>query len=134
MLGDRYPPSAVLVGGAALSLAGLVVLALNGGPAGVLVSAAAYGTGYGAIQTSAFLTMIGRGARSETGAISALWNSGIDLGSSLGGTLIGLAAAHCGYGPAAWVLPIVVVLSLPLFMVPAKPISPPVAEAEIFIR
>jgi predicted MFS family arabinose efflux permease len=78
--------------------------------------------------------MSARGITSDSGAISALWNSGIDLGASLGGTLIGLAAASYGYVAAAWVLPAVVALSLPLFLWRGRPISAPVAETEIFVR
>jgi predicted MFS family arabinose efflux permease len=116
ILGDRLPTRIVLVGGVAASLAGLVVLALHAGAATVLIAAAAYGAGYGTIQTAAFLALSDRGLRSDAGAISALWNSGIDLGSSLGGTLIGLAAASYGYVAAVWVLPVVVAMSLPLFL------------------
>jgi predicted MFS family arabinose efflux permease len=72
-----------------------------------------------------------RGIRSDSGAISALWNSGIDLGSSFGGTLIGLAAASYGYVAAVWVLPVVVATSLPLFLWPARPSITLVAETEI---
>jgi predicted MFS family arabinose efflux permease len=93
-----------------------------------------YGAGYGTTQTAAFLAMSDRGIRSDAGAISALWNSGIDLGSSLGGTLIGLAAASYGYVAAVWVLPVVVTMSLPLFLWRSRPIKAPVADIDIFVR
>jgi predicted MFS family arabinose efflux permease len=134
VLGDRLPTRIVLVGGVAAALGGLVMLALHTGPATVLVAAAAYGAGFGTTQTAVFLAMSARGITSDSGAISALWNSGIDLGASLGGTLIGLAAASYGYFAAAWVLPVVVALSLPLFLWRGRPISAPVAETEIFVR
>jgi predicted MFS family arabinose efflux permease len=134
VLGDRMPSRIVLIGGAAASLAGLVVLALHGGAATVLIAAVAYGTGYGTVQTAVFLAMSERGARSDSGAISALWNSGIDLGASFGGTLIGLAAASYGYVAAVWVLPVVVATSLPLFLWRGRQINVPVAETEIFVR
>jgi predicted MFS family arabinose efflux permease len=134
VLGDRMPTRIVLVGGVATSLAGLVVLALHGGAATVLVAAAAYGAGYGTTQTTVFLAMSERSTTSDSGAISALWNSGIDLGASFGGTLIGLAAASYGYLAAVWVLPVVVAISLPLFLSPGRRINVPVAEPEIFVR
>jgi predicted MFS family arabinose efflux permease len=134
VLGDRLPVRAVLVGGVAVSLAGLVVLALHSGEVSVLVAAAAYGAGYGTTQTAAFLALSDRGIRSDAGAISALWNSAIDLGSSLGGTLIGLAAATYGYVAAVWVLPVVVAVSLPLFLWQRKPINAPVADIDVFVR
>ena len=134
VLGDRLPTRIVLIGGVAASLAGLVVLALHNGGVTVLVGAAAYGAGYGTIQTTAFLALSERGTRSDSGAISALWNSGIDLGSSLGGTLIGLAAATYGYVAAVWVLPVVVAASLPLFMWRGAPTNGAVVETELVAR
>jgi len=134
VLSDRWPARMVLIGGVVASLIGLVVLALHRDGATVLFAAAVYGAGYGAIQTAAFLAMSERGIPSDSGAISAFWNSGIDLGSSLGGTLIGLAAASYGYLAAVWVLPIVVAMSLPLFLWRSTPISAAVAEPEIFVR
>ena len=130
VLSDRQPPHTVLIGGVAGSLAGLIVLALHGGAATVLVAAAAYGAGFGASQTAAFLAMTERGTTSDSGAISALWNAGIDLGASVGGSLIGVAAANYGYVAAAWVLPVVVVMSLPLFLWAAKPVNGPLTEAD----
>jgi MFS family permease len=133
VLGDRLPTRAVLVGGLAASLAGLVVLALHTGGVSVLVAAAAYGAGYGATQTTAFLAMSERGTSADSGAISALWNSGIDLGASFGGSLIGLAAASYGYVAAVWVLPVVVATSLPLFL-RGRRMGVPEAGTEIFVR
>jgi len=123
---DRIGARSVLVGGILLSLLGLVALALHSNPAVVLVAGFAYGAGYGSIQTAAYVGMLERGTARESGAISALWNSGIDLGSSLGGTLIGITAAQAGYGPAAWVLPGAVLLALPLFFLPGRTL--PVSE------
>jgi predicted MFS family arabinose efflux permease len=134
VLGDRLPTRTILIGGVAVALAGLVTLALHGGAVTVLIAAAAYGAGYGTTQTMVFLAMSERAVKSDSGAISALWNSGIDLGGSLGGMLIGLGAAVYGYGAAVWVLPIVVATSLPLFMLRGGPINAPAATAEILVR
>ena len=123
ILSDRVPTRAVLLGGVAASLAGLIVLALHSGGATVLVAAAAYGAGYGTIQTATFVAMSDRGISSDAGPISALWNSGIDLGASFGGTLIGLSAASYGYITAGWVLPVVVAMALPLFLWRGRSIS-----------
>jgi predicted MFS family arabinose efflux permease len=134
LLGDRRPPRTVLIGGMATALIGLVMLAQHGGPALVIVSALAYGTGFGAVQTAAFLAMTERGTAADAGPISALWNGAIDFGASVGGTLIGLAAARYGYDAAIWVLPIVVACSLPLFLVRTRPLTVAIAEAETLIR
>jgi predicted MFS family arabinose efflux permease len=120
---DRRPPRVVMIGGIVASLAGLVALPLHGGAPAVLFAAVAYGTGYGVAQTAAFLAMTQRGTAADTGAISALWNGGIDLGAALGGAAIGLAAARYGYASAAWVLPVAVVVALPLFLLPAPRIQ-----------
>ena len=130
VLGDRWPARSVLVASVALALLGLVALAIGGSPLTVLFAAATYGAGFGGIHTTAYLVMTERGTRSDAGAISALWNSGIDMGGSLGGSLVGLAAASYGYGAAAWVLPIVMAASLPLFLWRTKPVIVPAAEAE----
>jgi MFS family permease len=130
LLADVVPPRRVLVGGVLISLCGLVALALHTNAAVVIFAGLAYGTGYGAIQTAAYVAMLERGTARDSGAISAFWNSGIDLGSSLGGTLIGLSAAQFGYAAAAWVLPGAVLLSLPLFLwrtpaAPTRTVEPP---------
>lgn len=119
VVGDRRPVRLVLAAGIGSCVAGLVSLALHGNAAFVLGAALLYGGGYGAVQTAAFLALAQRGTAQDSGAVSALWNSGIDLGSSIGGSLIGLAAAHFGYAAAAWVLPVVVVVAMPLFLLRA---------------
>lgn len=134
VLSDRWPARIVLFGGVLASLIGLVVLALHSGGATVLVAAAVYGTGYGATQTAAFLAMSERGIGSDSGAISAFWNSGIDLGSSLGGTLIGLTAANSSYVAAVWVLPVVVAMSLPLFLWQGRPVNAPASDIDMALR
>jgi len=45
---------------------------------------------------------------------SALWNSAIDIGASAGGIMVGVSAAVYGYATAVWVMPIVLLMSLPL--------------------
>jgi predicted MFS family arabinose efflux permease len=120
VLGDRRPGRLVLAGGIGLTLAGLVALGLRSNPAVVLFAGLAFGGGYGAVQTAAYLAMTARGTADHRNTISALWNSGIDLGASLGGTLLGLTAARFGYGAAIWVIPVVVLLALPILLAPAR--------------
>jgi MFS family permease len=122
-IADRVGVRSVLVGGVLFSLLGLVALALHSNAVLVLFAGLAYGAGYGSIQTAAYVAMLERATARDSGAVSALWNSGIDGGSSIGGTLIGLTAAHAGYGAAAWVLPGTVLLALPLFLVPGRAIA-----------
>jgi predicted MFS family arabinose efflux permease len=129
---DRTGARGVLVGGTLLSLVGLVALAVHANPAFVIFAGLCYGAGYGSIQTAAYVGMLERGTARDSGAISALWNSGIDLGSSLGGTIVGLTAARVGYAAAAWVLPAAVLMALPLFLLGGRkvPVQTEVAATE----
>lgn len=130
VIGDRQPARLVLVGGIVLSLVGLVALAIRGGPALVLIAGGLYGLGFGTVQTAAYLAMTGRSAAAYATAVSALWNSGIDMGGSLGGVFLGLSAAQFGYAAAIWVVPVVVLLSLPIVLWPAKPVPVPASERD----
>ncbi len=120
VLGDRRPGAAVLLGSIAVVFVGLVALATRANPAVVVFSALAFGAGYGAVQTAIYLAMTARGSSAHRNTTSALWNSGIDLGASLGGTLLGLTAAGYGYATAIWAMPAVVLLAVPLVLLPAR--------------
>jgi predicted MFS family arabinose efflux permease len=111
-LGDRYSAFRLLAIGLALSVGGLAIFAGRPEPAFVLIGAGAYGFGNGAAQTGAYLLMIMRGASTEHFAVSALWNSAMDIGSGLGGAMIGMAAAFYGYPIAFWLIPVAGVASL----------------------
>lgn len=114
VIGDHQPSHLLLAGGVVLTATGLVALALHTGPLAVLIAAVAYGMGYGTMQTGSYLAMVERGARSDSAVTSALWNSATDVGAGVGGTMVGLAAAAYGYGTAVWVMPIVLLLSVPV--------------------
>ena len=120
VLGDKRPVRLLLTASVGVTFAGLVALASRANPAVVVFAALAFGAGYGAVQTTAYLAMSARGSNAHRNNVSALWNSGIDLGSSLGGSLLGLAAARFGYAAAIWAIPAVVAIALPLFLLPVK--------------
>lgn len=120
VLGDQRPGRLVLLGGIAVTAVGLVALATRANAAVVVFAAAAFGAGYGAVQTSVYLAMTARGS-GDPNTTSALWNSGIDLGASLGGTVLGVVAARYGYGTAIWAIPAVMLIALPLVLLPARP-------------
>lgn len=128
LIGDYQPARLILVSGVGLSAAGLVALATRGGPIAIMIAAAAYGTGYGAVQTGAYLAMTARGGSYSSSATSALWNIAIDLGGSVRGILIGLSAALYGYLNAVWAIPAVLLMSLPLFWWSRKLSSFPLAS------
>ena len=122
VLGDRLPGRRVLVGSIGLTALGLIALASRATPLVVVFAGIAFGAGYGGAQTAFYLGMTGRGSSRHHNAVSALWNIGIDLGSSLGGSLMGLAASRYGYGAAIWGIPAVAVLALvPLLLAPGRP-------------
>jgi predicted MFS family arabinose efflux permease len=114
VVGDRRPIRIVLTGGLAFMAIGLIALAVRGSPMTVLIAAATYGMGYGAIQTGSYLALVARSGRPDWAVTSALWNSAIDIGASAGGIMVGLSAAAYGYATAVWVMPIVLLMSLPL--------------------
>jgi predicted MFS family arabinose efflux permease len=114
VIGDHQPSHRLLAGGVVLTAIGLVALAVHAGPVAVLIAAVAYGMGYGTMQTGSYLAMVERGGRSDSAVTSALWNSATDVGAGAGGTMVGLAAAAYGYATAVWVMPIVLLLSVPV--------------------
>jgi predicted MFS family arabinose efflux permease len=120
VLGDRGPSRLVLLGSIGATFLGLVALASDLNSLVVLLAAVAFGAGYGGVQTAIYLAMVARGSSDHRNNISALWNSGIDLGASLGGTLIGLAASRYGYTTAIWLFPALVLISLPLILLPGR--------------
>ncbi len=122
VLADRRPGRLILAASIGVTFVGLVALASRANPIVVIFAGIAFGAGYGSVQTAAYLAMTAHGSNAHRNNISALWNSGIDLGSSLGGSLLGLAAARYGYAAAIWAIPAVVVIALPLFLVPVRPL------------
>lgn len=120
VLGDQGPGRLVLLGSIAVTILGLIALASHSNALVVIFAAAAFGAGYGAVQTAVYLAMVARGSSDHRNNVSALWNSGIDLGASLGGTLIGLAASRYGYAAAIWAFPALVLISLPLVLLPGR--------------
>jgi predicted MFS family arabinose efflux permease len=116
-LGDRRSVRQIVIAADALVLLSLALLAFHVQGATLLAVALVYGLGYGAIQTTAFLALAQSAHTREVGAVSTLWNTATDLGSAMGGALLGLAAAQYGYATAIWVLPIVVAMSVALLAV-----------------
>jgi predicted MFS family arabinose efflux permease len=128
VIGDRRAGPVVLLGGIGTVFVGLVALATRANPLVVIFSALAFGAGYGAVQTAVYMAMTARGSSAHRNTTSALWNSGIDLGASLGGSLLGLAAAGYGYTTAIWAMPAVVLIAVPLILMPARANAAPDGE------
>ncbi|MED4604447.1 MFS transporter [Paenibacillus validus] len=85
------PPAALLV------IAGLICLSYTAGIAGLLLSAAAYGLGYGMLQPSLQAWMVKSVRPEMRGAANAAFYNSIDLGIAFGSLLLGSIAAGVGY-------------------------------------
>ncbi|MGY1734790.1 MFS transporter [Geodermatophilus sp. SYSU D00684] len=111
-LGSRRLLPAALVAGA-VGLAA-VALGLVTGDAVVLIGAAVFGAGYGAVQNLTLVTAFARAGEGGSTAASALWNASFDAGTAIGALVLGLVAAGVGL-PWTYVLVAGVLLAgLPL--------------------
>ena len=98
LLADRWGsrllmPLTLLVGAV-----GLVVVAvgLGGGDPWVLIGAAVFGAGFGAIQNLTLLSAFARAGEGGTTSASAMWNASFDAGTAAGALGLGLVAAGIG--------------------------------------
>lgn len=114
LLGDFHSGRRVFSVGLALSAGGLVAVAGRPEPELVLLGAIVYGLGLGAVQTGAYICLAERSPASESTWVSALWNSALDIGSATGGVMLGLGAAFYGFSNAFWLMPLLVLVSLPV--------------------
>ena len=99
-LGDRGGQSRLLVPGLALSIAGVVAMAVIGSDALVLAGAATFGAGFGVLQNATLSLMYARVPESGFSAVSAIWNAGYDLGMAVGAAGVALLVTSVGFGPA----------------------------------
>ena len=96
--GDRRDPHLLLVPGLVASAVGVAGLASGG--AVMLGSAVLFGTGFGLLQNSTLLLVMGRVPDSEQGLGSTLWNVSFDAGTGLGAVLFGVVISALGYSTA----------------------------------
>jgi predicted MFS family arabinose efflux permease len=96
---DRHGPRAALIGATALSIVGLVCLALPGA-FGVLGAMAISGIAFGVVQSASLSQMLDRATPAQADAVGALWNGAYDAGLGVGGLAIGGLATMLGYGAA----------------------------------
>ncbi|NDU74307.1 MFS transporter, partial [Actinomadura sp. DSM 109109] len=112
-IGDRYGAARLLPPAVAASAAGIALLSVAPGTAGVLAAMVVFGAGFGVAQNASMAVMFERAPASGYGTVSALWNIGYDGGMGVGGAAFGLVAAATGY-PAAFALTAgVMLLALP---------------------
>lgn len=96
--------------GLVVSAAGLLVVALTGVPAAVVVGAAVFGAGFGITQSATITLMYSRVPASGYGTVSALWNVAYDAGMGIGAVGFGTVAGLTGY-PWAFALTALLMLT-----------------------
>lgn len=94
---DRYGPTPVVLAGAGLLSAGLLVLSGAGSQAALTVAAVLYGAGFGSIQPSLQAWAIDRVAPHRRGAATGTYYSSFDIGIGLGALLLGSIAKVSSY-------------------------------------
>jgi MFS family permease len=96
-LGDRAGQVRLLVPGLALSIVGVVAMAVTGSAPLVLAGATVFGTGFGALQNASLSLMYARVPAEGFGAVSAIWNAGYDLGMAVGAAGVALLVSTVGF-------------------------------------
>jgi predicted MFS family arabinose efflux permease len=98
MLADRLGSRLLLPLSLGIAAVGLAVTGagLWTGDAWVLVGAAAFGVGYGAVQNLTLLAAFARAGESGTTTASAMWNISFDTGTAIGALALGFLAAGIG--------------------------------------
>jgi predicted MFS family arabinose efflux permease len=111
-------PFSVLVGAVGLAVTGVGLWTAS---LWVLVGAAAFGVGFGAVQNLTLLRAFARAGESGTTAASAMWNASFDAGTASGALLLGLVFGAVGL-PWTFVLSAVALAAvLPLARAAARP-------------
>ncbi|QIN77349.1 MFS transporter [Rubrobacter marinus] len=95
---DRNGPRGLLAPGLVLAALGVATLA-QGGPA-LLVGAALFGLGFGALQSATLVMIMARVSKEEYGLGSTLWNAAFDAGTGLGAFLFGFVVGASGFSIA----------------------------------
>ena len=98
LLADRFGSRRLLPLALCLGAAGLVAVAagLVAGDAWVLVGAAVFGAGFGAVQNLTLLAAFTRAGEGGATAASAMWNASFDAGTAAGALGLGIVAVGIG--------------------------------------
>ncbi|MDP9391401.1 MAG: MFS transporter [Actinomycetota bacterium] len=106
-----------------LSAVGLALVAagLVGGNAWVLVGAAVFGAGFGAVQNLTLLAAFTRAGEGGATSASAMWNASFDAGTAAGALGLGLLAAMIGVTSTYVLVAVLLAVLLPLAVAAAGP-------------
>jgi predicted MFS family arabinose efflux permease len=138
VLVDRVGPRVLLPGAVIAAAAGMggIGLCLVGGrsyDALLVVAAAVFGLGYGAVQNLTLVIAFARAGAAGAPTASALWNGAFDTGTALGAFAVGaIAAAGLGLPWAFAVSAAAVLVGLPVALtlrMPGRSPDPPGREA-----
>ncbi len=123
MLADRVGLRLLLPLAVVLAAVGLVAVGagLVAGDAWVLVGAAVFGMGFGAVQNLTLLSSFTRAGESGTTAASAMWNASFDAGTATGALALGFVAAGIGLDWTYVVVAAGLAAVLPLAAAAARP-------------
>ncbi len=94
---DRFGPKALLVPGAILLIAGLLLLSMAHSTLGLLASALCYGLGWGALQPTMQTWMIQVVNPHQRGMANGMFLNSLDLGVALGAMILGTIASATSY-------------------------------------
>ncbi|NKY98462.1 MFS transporter [Nocardiopsis dassonvillei subsp. albirubida] len=124
MLHDRHRRTLLLLPGMVGAVAGMALVTAALWSVGdtpgagtallVLLGAAVFGLGFGAVQNETVTLMLNRAGPAGYGRASAVWNIGYDAGSGAGAMVLGLLIQLTGYGPAFAVTAAALLASVPL--------------------
>jgi predicted MFS family arabinose efflux permease len=98
LLADRFGSRLLLPLALVTAAAGLAVVGagLARGDAWILIGAAVFGAGFGAVQNLTLLTAFARAGKGGTTAASAMWNASFDAGTAAGALALGVLAVGVG--------------------------------------
>ena len=93
--GDRRDPRLLLAPGILACALGVAGLPFGG--VLMLAAAALFGTGFGLLQNSTLILMMGRVSKAEYGLGSTLWNAAFDAGTGIGAFSFGFVISAVGF-------------------------------------
>ena len=93
--GDRRDPRLLLAPGLIACAVGIAGLPFGG--VILLAGAVLFGTGFGLLQNSSLILMMGRVSKSEFGLGSTLWNAAFDAGTGIGAFSFGFVISAVGF-------------------------------------
>ena len=108
--GDRNGPQGLLAPGLVFAALGVATLA-QGGPA-LLVGAALFGLGFGALQSATLVMVMARVSKHEYGLGSTLWNASFDAGTGIGAFLFGFVIEAGGFSSAFYLCAALLLVAL----------------------